>query len=443
MKECLELSNFLFNISITHNKGLLKPLYLQNLIYNQLIDIMKRIFFTVFCLIFGFSATYAQCIKENGQVINVLGGECVNTIITAVPFLRIAPDARSGAMGDVGIATSADPNAMHFNASKLAFAEKEMGISVTYTPWLRALNLNDIYLAYLSAYRKINEIQTVGIGLRFFSLGDIQFTDEQGTPLTVGRPNEFEIALAYARQLVPDKLSVALTGKFIYSNLAAGQSVGGEDIQIGTAGAADLSLTYKTPINMANGTSDLTLGVALSSLGTKITYTNSINKDYIPANFGIGGAWKMNFDEFNSFTIAADINKLMVPTPCIPGDEGDCFSEGDPNIIDHKEHGVVSSILKSFGDAPGGFSEELSELMYSFGLEYWYDNQFAVRAGYYGEAATKGNRKFFTLGLGIKYNVFGLNFSYLVPVNQQRNPLDNTLRFSLLFDFAAFDAEEG
>ena len=417
---------------------------MQNLICNQLIVIviMKKIVFTTLCLIIGLVSINAQCIVDGGNVINPLGGECVNTIITAVPFLRIAPDARSGAMGDVGIATSADPNAMHFNASKLAFAEKEMGISVTYTPWLRALNLNDIYLAYLSAYRKIDKISTIGIGLRYFSLGDIQFTDEQGTPLLVGKPNEFELAIAYARQLIPDKLSIGLTGKFIFSNLAAGQSVGGEEIQIGTAGAADLSMTYKTPIKMANGNSDLTLGIALSSLGTKITYTNSINKDYIPANFGIGGAWKLNFDEFNSFTIAADINKLLVPTPCVPGDGVNCDENGD-GIPNHKELGVVSSILSSFGDAPGGFSEELSELMYSFGLEYWYDNQFAVRAGYYGEASTKGNRKFFTLGLGIKYNVFGLNFSYLVPVNQQRNPLDNTLRFSLLFDFAAFDAEEG
>jgi len=402
---------------------------------------MKRIIFTAFCLTFAFVSLHAQCIEQNGKYVSVLGGDCVNTIITAVPFMRIAPDARSGAMGDAGIAISADANSMHYNASKLAFSEKEMGVSVTYTPWLRALNLNDIYLAYLSGFRKIDEISSVGIGLRYFSLGDIQFTDEQGTPTIIGRPNEFEISLAYSRQLVPEKLAIGLTGKFIYSNLAAGQIVGGENVTAGTAGAADLSLTYKTDVNMGNGDSDLTLGLVFSNIGTKITYTQSINKDFIPANLGLGGALKMNFDEFNSFTVAADINKLLVPTPCLGG-PGVCDPDGN-GIPEYKQEGVVSSIFTSFGDAPNGFSEELSELMYSVGLEYWYDEQFAVRAGYYGEAATKGNRKYFTVGLGIKYNIFGLNFSYLVPVNQQRNPLDNTLRFSLLFDFAAFEPDQG
>ncbi|MEL6925214.1 MAG: type IX secretion system outer membrane channel protein PorV, partial [Bacteroidota bacterium] len=250
--------------------------------------------------------------------------------------------------------------------------------------------------------------------------------------------NEFEVALAYSRQLIPDRLAVGLTGKFIYSNLAAGQVVGGENVTAGTAGAADLSLTYNTPIELASGDSDLSVGLVLSNIGTKITYTNSINKDYIPANLGIGAAWKFDFDEFNSFTVAADINKLLVPTPCIEN----CDTDAN-GVLDYKELGVVSSVFTSFGDAPNGFSEELSELMYSFGLEYWYDEQFAVRAGYYGEAATKGNRKYFTVGLGIKYNIFGLNFSYLVPINQQRNPLDNTLRFSLLFDFAAFEPDAG
>ena len=405
---------------------------------------MNKIIFTSLIFLLSFSVGNAQnqfCIKDGTGTHSITGGDCVNTIVTAVPFLRIVPDARSGAMGDVGIAISADPNAMHFNASKLAFADKEMGISATYTPWLRALNLNDIYLAYLSAYKKIDKVQTVGVGLRYFSLGDIQFTDDQGNPTITGKPNEFELSLAYARQLIPDKLSVALTGKFIYSNLASGQQVGGVDVRAGTSGAADISLTYKTPIQLSSGVSDLTVGLALTNLGTKITYTNSTNKDYIPANLGIGAAWKMNFDEFNSLTFAADINKLLVPTPCVEENAGDCDLDGD-GIPDYKQQAIVGSILSSFGDAPGGIGEEFRELMYSIGLEYWYDNQFAVRAGYYSEHATKGNRKFFTVGLGIKYNVFGLNFSYLVPVNQQRNPLDNTLRFSLLFDFAAFDADE-
>ena len=363
------------------------------------------------------------------------GGPCVNTLITAVPFLRIVPDARSGAMGDAGIAISPDPNSLHFNASKLAFVEKDMAFSVTYTPWLRALGLQDVYLAYLTGYKQIDELQTIGFGLRYFSLGSINFTDSNGESLGTGRPNEFEISLAYARKL-SEKFSVAVTPKFIYSNLAAGQMIDDVDITAGIAGAADFSLTYKTPVNFTANKSDLTVGFAISNLGTKISYTKSINKDYIPANMGIGAAWEFNFDEFNSLTVTTDINKLLVPTPCRgrPGMPEDCDSD-ENNIPDYKEQSMFGAVLGSFGDAPDGFSEELRELMYSFGVEYWYDKQFAVRAGYYAENSTKGNRKFFTVGLGLKYNVFGLNFSYLVPTTNQRNPLDNTLRFSLLFDF--------
>jgi Type IX secretion system protein PorV len=358
------------------------------------------------------------------------GSPCPNTIVTAVPFLRIIPDARSGAMGDVGIGLSPDANSMALNASKLANVENDISVSATYTPWLRALGLQDVYLAYLSGYKKIDDLQTIGMSLRYFSLGTISFTDENGQPLGTGKPNEFEIAVAYARKLSP-KLSVGFTPKFIYSNLASGQRIGDVDITPGIAGAADISLTFVTPIKHANGESELTIGGAITNLGTKISYTKSINKDYIPTNLGIGAAWKFNFDEFNTFTVAADINKLLVPTPCL-GTDCDLDANGIP---DYKEQSTFSAMLGSFGDAPGGGSEELRELMYSIGVEYWYDEQFAVRAGYYTENSTKGNRSFFTVGLGLKYNIFGLNFSYLIPTTNQRNPLDNTLRFSLLFDF--------
>ncbi|MEM9820624.1 MAG: type IX secretion system outer membrane channel protein PorV [Bacteroidota bacterium] len=371
-----------------------------------------------------------------GEWENVSGGPCVNTIITAVPFLRIVPDARSGAMGDAGIAISPDANAMHFNASKLAFVEEDVAVSVTYTPWLRALGLQDVYMAYLSGFKQIDSRQTVGFSLRYFSLGSISFTDESGQPLGTGRPNEFEISAAYARQL-SEKFSVAIAPKFIYSNLAAGQTVGNVEITPGIAAAADFSLTYKTPLNFTANKSDLTLGAAISNLGTKISYTNSINKDFIPANLGLGAAWSINFDEFNELTITTDINKLLVPTPCLAQNPEDCDADGNM-VPDYKEDSAFGGAISSFGDAPGGFSEELRELMLSIGVEYWYDKQFAVRAGYYTEHGTKGNRKFFTVGLGLKYNVFGLNFSYLVPTTNQRNPLDNTLRFSLLFDFGAF-----
>jgi len=392
----------------------------------------------VFSLIAFQAMSQSNCFQDQAGIwVQANGSPCVNSIITAVPFLRIVPDARSGAMGDVGVAISPDANSIHYNASKLAFAEKDISVSATYTPWLRALGIPDVYLAYLSGYKQIDDISTIGLSLRYFSLGDIAFTDENGGSLGNGRPNEFEVAVAYARKLSP-KLSVSVTPKFIYSNLAGGQSVNNIEITPGIAGAADFSLSYKTPIKMKGKESDLSLGLAVSNLGTKISYTKSINKDFIPANLGLGAAYNIQIDEFNSITFAADVHKLLVPTPC-QGE--DCDSDGN-GIPDYKEQSMFRGVLSSFSDAPGGFSEEMRELMFSMGVEYWYDQQFAVRAGYYSEHATKGNRKFFTVGLGLKYNIFGLNFSYLVPTTNQRNPLDNTLRFTLLFDFGAFAPDE-
>ncbi|MFK7809808.1 MAG: type IX secretion system outer membrane channel protein PorV, partial [Saprospiraceae bacterium] len=258
------------------------------------------------------------------------GGPCVNSIITAVPFLRIAPDARSGGMGDVGIAISPDANSMAYNASKLAFVEKDLSIAATYTPWLRALGIPDVYLAYLSGYKQIDQLSTIGFSLRYFSLGSISFTDDNGNALGDGKPNEFEVAVAYARQLSPN-FAVSLTPKFIFSNLAAGQEVQGVDITPGIAGAADFSFTYKNDIKLNGKETDLTVGLAVSNLGTKISYTKSINKDFIPTNLGLGAAWNIKADEFNSIAFALDINKLLVPTPCL-GD--DCDGDGN-NIPDY------------------------------------------------------------------------------------------------------------
>jgi len=382
----------------------------------------------------------AQCFQDaNGKFFNSDGTPCTNTVTSAVPFLRIVADARSGAMGDAGIAISADPNAMHFNASKLAFAQDKMGVSATYTPWLRSLGLNDVYMAYLTGYRKLDNegLQTLGFGLRYFSLGSIQFTDINGTALNTGRPNEFEIAIAYARKLT-EKFSAAVTGKFIYSNLAAGNVVGGDVINPAIAGAADFSLTYKTPIKLSNnGESDLTVGLAISNIGNKVSYTNSQDKDFLPANFGLGAAWTLNLDQYNSLTFTTDINKFLVPTPC-QGGPALCDKDNDGKL-DYKQQSPIKAVFSSWSDAPEGAAEELREFMLSFGTEYWYDKQFAVRAGYYSENVRKGARKYLTLGLGLKYNVFGLNFSYLVPTTNRRNPLDNTLRFSLLFNFAALE----
>lgn len=377
-------------------------------------------------------------------------GECIsNTLLTAVPFLRITPDARSGAMGDVGVALSPNSNSLHFNASNLVFSEEQSGFSFTYTPWLRNLNLDDIFLLYVSGFYKLDENQAVGGGIRFFSLGDIDFTDANGGSLGTGRPREGEFTLAYARKL-GDKLSASLSGKYIFSNLASGLQVNGVDINTATSFAADFGLNYRSKTTLGGYKGEWSYGLAITNIGSKVTYTtDNLVKDFIPANMGLGTALKLDFDDFNSLTFALDFNKLLVPTPItkkiIASDgtlsENKDWDKNGNNIADYREKSLFSGILGSFSDAQGGFREEMKEVSLSFGMEYWYDKQFAFRGGYYWESAEKGNRRFFTVGAGIKYNVFGIDLSYLIPTSVIPNPLDNTLRFSLLFDFSVFKGE--
>jgi hypothetical protein len=357
---------------------------------------------------------------------------CPNAIISAVPFLRIVPDARSAAMGDGGIAISPDANSMHFNASKLAFIDSDYGLSASYSPWLRSLGLQDVYLAYLAGYKKVGENQTLGASLRFFSLGDLQFTDINGLSLGQGKPNEFEVALAYARKL-SDKFAAGLTGKFIYSNLAGGQQIDNIDIVAATSGAVDISFTYVDPIEIAAG-GNLRLGASISNIGSKVSYTKSEFKDFIPGNLGIGAALEMNFDDYNQLNFLLDFNKLLVPTPISPDDTVN-YDANNNSYPDFREKPLFEGIFESFTDAPGGFSEEISEISFSVGAEYWYNKQFSFRAGYFFESPNKGNRQFLTAGLGLKYNIFGIDISYLVPTSNQRSPLDNTLRFTLIFHF--------
>jgi hypothetical protein len=383
---------------------------------------MKYISIFTLALLWSFQGISQNCIYEDE--------DCPNAIISAVPFLRIVPDARSAALGDAGIGLSPDANSMHHNASKLAFIESDMGVAASYSPWLRSLGLQDVYLAYLSGYKRIGENQTLGVSLRYFALGDLQFTDINGLSLGQGKPNEFEVAVAYARKL-SENFSAGLTGKFIYSNLAGGQQIDNIDIVAATAGAVDISFTYQKPVNIA-ANSTLRLGAAITNIGSKVSYTKSEFKDFIPGNLGIGGALEMNFDDYNQLTFLLDINKLLVPTPISPDDTLNYDKNGN-NIADFREKPLFEGVFGSFGDAPGGFKEEMRELSYSIGAEYWYNKQFAFRAGYYFEHATKGNRQFLTAGLGLKYNIFGLNVSYLVPTSNQRSPLDNTLRFTVIF----------
>lgn len=382
----------------------------------------------VCCLTLTLNAQNACVLDENGNAVTPgTGTPCVNTVVSAVPFLRINPDARGGAMGDAGVALSGDANSLHYNASRLAFAEEDVALGATYTPWLQALGLNDVYLAYLGGYKKLDEFQAVGASLRYFSLGDIQYTDVNGMSTGTGKPNEFEFAVAYTRKL-SDRFSASLTGKYINSNLASGQEVSGVVLEAGQAFAADLGFTYRN--EKTNNGNAFAVGAAITNLGSKITYTQDTVRDFLPANLAIGTAYTFRLDDYNELTITAETNKLLVPTPC-DGTDVNC----DQDQID--DQSPISGIFTSLSDAPQGFGEELREFTYSIGAEYWYDKQFAVRAGYFSEHSTKGGRKYLTAGLGLKYNIFGLNFSYLIPTSNQRNPLDNTLRFSLLFDFGA------
>ncbi len=375
-------------------------------------------------------AQIGACVDgPDGSVMPGTGGPCVNTVVSAVPFLRITPDARGAAMGDAGVALSPDANALHYNASRLAFTEQELALSATYTPWLQALGLNDVYLAYLGGFKQLDENQTIGASLRYFSLGDIIYTDENNTNLGTGKPNEFEIAAAYTRRLTPN-LGLSITGKYINSNLAAGQQVQGQIIEAGQSIAADLGISYRSePIGPSGNI--LAVGGAITNIGSKISYTLDTIRDFLPANLAVGAAYTFNLDQYNQITVTAETNKLLVPTPC----DGTSKCKRTQNEID--DLSPISGILTSFGDAPDGFDEELREFTWSLGAEYWYAQQFAIRAGYFHEDQTKGGRRYLTAGLGLKYNIFGINLSYLVPTSNQRNPLDNTLRFSLLFDFGA------
>ena len=344
----------------------------------------------------------------------------INVVTSAVPFLRISPDARSGGMGDVGIATIPDANSSFWNQAKIPFALSKAAIAVTYTPWLKGLDLNDVYLAALAGYYQLDETQAISGSLRYFSLGNIQFTDASGNDLNRFNPREFSLDAGYSRKL-SDKLGVGIALRYINSNLASG-TYNGTSYKAGSAVAADLSVFNDGTAGSSDG-SGLNWGVTLSNLGSKISYTNdATQKDYIPANLGLGIAYTKVFDETSKATFGLDVNKLLVPTP--PLDESGNFPDSAA-LANYRNKGVVGSWFSSFGDAPGGFSEELREFQVSLGAEYMYNNQFAFRAGYFYEDRTKGDRKYFTLGAGLNYNMFGLNFSYLVPSGSgvNRNPL--------------------
>ena len=390
--------------------------------------------------------------------LNLLSGKELNTVTTAVPFLQIAPDSRGGAMGDVGCATSADINSQAYNPAKYVFNKNTFGISVSYSPWLRNL-VSDINLAYLSTYWRMTEMDAIAFSLRYFSLGDFQFTDDMGNPTMQENPNEFALDFTYSRKLI-DQLSIALTPRFVYSNLTAGQYVGGQETRPGLAGAADLSLFYEQELKARRlESSVLRAGLCISNMGNKMSYSSgTLRRDFLPTNLKLGIGYEMGFDEYNKLAITGEVNKLLVPTnPVYATDSitGRILYDqyNNPIILSGRDPdvSVPQGMIQSFYDAPGighngdkvsVFAEEMAEIIWAIGAEYSYRDLFFVRAGYFHESKYKGNRQFLSMGVGLKYNVFNIDVSYLFTTNGQTHPLANTLRFTLSFDFSSFNKEE-
>lgn len=379
----------------------------------------KRVVLVLFFL--ALSGTTMIFSQSSGQL---------NAIQTVVPFLTIAPDSRAGAIGDAGVATSPDVYSNHWNPSKYAFIDGNAGLGISYSPWLRNL-VPDINIAYLAGYKRIDSKQVLSASLLYSSLGDVPFTDEFGNLQRTFNPNEFALDAAYSR-LFSEHFSGGIAFRFIYSNLTGGTYSGGVATKPGISFAADISGYYQKKISIASKEGQLGLGFNFSNIGTKMSYSTAQTADFIPMNMRLGTSATVNLDHFNKITATLDLNKLLVPTPPI-------YSSTNPDSIIKGRNPNVSvpvAIFQSFYDAPGGFKEELREITYSFGLEYWYNNQFAIRGGYFYEDPTKGNRKYFTAGAGFRLKAFTLDFSYLMPV-AQNNPLAHTLRFSIAFDFNA------
>ncbi len=356
-----------------------------------------------------------------------------NTITTAVPFLSITPDSRAGGMGDAGVGTTPDLSSQHWNPAKYAFMDSDMGVSLSYSPWLRNL-VDDMNLAYLVGYKKIDEVQTISSSLRYFSLGDIIFRDDVGELIRTVNPNEFALDIGYSR-LLSDVFSGSVAVRYIRSDIYSGQPVNGVETNAGNSYAADVAFYYYNEFRANRKDNLFSAGINIQNIGAKISYTEGEEQYFIPIMMKLGAAYTTELDEYNSFTFAVEANKLLVPTP--PKDTTS-FQEGEL-IQDFfgSDKSVVAGIFSSFNDAPGGAKEELQEINLSVGVEYWYNKQFALRAGYFWEHENKGNRKFITAGAGFRMNVFALDFSYLLPT-QQNHPLENTLRFTLSFDVEAF-----
>jgi hypothetical protein len=367
---------------------------------------------------------------------NITGQEGLNAILTTVPFLTISPDSRAGAMGDAGVASSPDLSSQNWNAAKYPFMKERMGVGLSYTPWLKSLNISDLNLLYLSAFYKFDPQQTASIGLRYFNLGTIDYTNTAGESMGTGKPSEFAIDAAYSR-LFTKYFSGSLAFRFIYSDIAGGTgTLNNIEYNPGVSFAADIDLYYQRPLTVSGKDAEMALGLAITNIGTKMSYSSGDTKEFIPTNLRLGGRFTIHLDDYNSISATIDANKLLVPTP--PIKSGDSIVAGRPNDVS-----TIPGMIQSFYDAPGvlesdgtrnKFKEEMEEIMLCGGAEYWYRQQFAVRAGYFYENKNKGNRKYLTMGVGLRFNVFSLDISYLVATGRN-SPLDRTVRFTLGFAF--------
>jgi len=398
--------------------------------------------------------------QVNTGCINELSGqECdqqLNTITTAVPFLMISPDSRAGGMGDAGVAVSPDANAIHWNPSKLVFAENEGEFRMSYSPWLRNL-VPDMSLAYLAGFKRLsNGRSAIGGSLRYFNLGSIQFTDINGQPIRDFKPAEWAVDLTFSQKL-SNRTAGGITLRYVNSNLTGGLNVSGANTKAGQTIAADISFYYiKDDVQWGRKDGEFAFGVNVSNIGAKMSYSDAAKRDFIPINLRIGPRWTLEMDEYNSLSFHVDVNKLLVPTPPVYllDSSGNVATDDQGNFViasgKDPDRGVAAGMFGSFSDAPGVvyyndnggvevesgsiMREEFREINFGTGLEYWYAKQFAFRAGYFWEHFTKGNRKYVTLGAGLKYKVFSLDLSYLIA-NTQRSPLANTLRFTIGFNF--------
>lgn len=359
---------------------------------------------------FAFALTSAPAAFAQQQPPATTTGSDLNAVTTAVPILTVGPDSRAAALGDAGVASSPDANASYWNPAKLGFVENDLSVAFSYSPWLRNI-VDDMSLNYLSGYKKLNETSAISLSLMYFDLGEIQFVDENTNPLQNYNPKEYAIAVSYG-QALSENFSLGISARFIHSNLAGDVNVSGTntEAQPGNTAAVDVGVYYNNDLSQDL---NLSLGANISNIGGKIAYSENEDKSFLPTNLKIGTALKYNLDAYNSLTFMLDANKLLVPSPGADTDQS-----------------VVSGIFSSFGDAEGGASEELKEVNLSAGLEYWYNDLFAARAGYFYEHPDKGGRKYFSAGLGLRYQKFGLDAAYLVP-NDQSNPLADTWRFTL------------